>query len=103
MSLEQELAQYRLLSQQMLAEAAQRQKEDRQKLSLLLMAGEVSMQASGPVHSDSYPKGYVPMPEKLPEKTRHPDDHVIRSTCEQVTLPGGMKTCQHGILCKERR
>lgn len=98
LSLEQELTQHRLLSQQILSEAAQRQKEERQKLSLLLMAGEVSMRASGTIHSDSV---YVPDPPVYKEEiSGHPDDYVIRSACEQVTLSGGIKTCQHAILCK---
>ena len=99
--LEQDLARHRFLSQQIFAEAARKQKEDHQTLTLQLMAGEVSMQASGTIHSDSV---YVPNPPVYKEEiSGHPDDHVIRSTCEQVTLAGGIKTCQHGILCKERR
>lgn len=64
-----------------------------------LMAGEVALKASGPIHSDSV---YVPPEPKEIEITRHPDDHVIRSTCELVMV-GNVQSCQHGILCKERK
>lgn len=102
LSLEQDLARHRLASQQILSGAARKQKEDHQAISLMLMAGEVSMKAYGPIHSDS--SSYQRVEYRKPEeKAGHPDDRVIRSTCEQVTLAGGIKTCQHGILCKERR
>ena len=85
------------LSMQLFESQMADNKRRSQDLILQLMAGEVALHASPPVRSGSV--NILTGPQEI---TRHPEDHVIRSTCELVMV-GGVQSCQHGILCKERK
>ena len=99
---EDALLAHRQLSTQ-LFEASQKASMERFKsdMASALMAGEMVLHASGPVYSDAI--SLRPAPKTKPQEIpRHPEDHVIRFTCELVMV-GSVQSCQHGILCKERK